>query len=175
MQHATKMILPAIMAAAAVAAAAQPPTPTFSMAISAPDTVKLGAKLSVNLALKNESGQPIYFLRSPAHGEAELYTDLGMRDEKGVPVPEGRYYRALKGHPEEQRKAKKPGFDPPIAVGGSRYREVIPPGETWNDSIVVTGLLELTNLGKYTITLSRYDPESKTVVKSNTVTVTVVR
>jgi hypothetical protein len=165
----------AFMAVALGAANAQPATvkPSFSITISAPEiVVKAGGRVKISLALKNESGERIALVREVSLGLAESYTDLDVRDEKGRPVPESRFYAVLKGKPDPY-KATGPGFAPPLVVGGSHIREWVSPGDTWKDEITVSNLLDMKQPGKYTISLSRLDPASNTVVKSNTITVTV--
>jgi hypothetical protein len=165
----------ALMTAAFAAGAAQPQAskPSFSITISAPETVvKAGGSVKVSLAIRNESRERILLLRSPALGDAEIYTDLDVRDEKGRPVAEGRYYGVLKGR-LDPHKSTAPGFIPPIAVGGSHVRQWVAPGETWKDEITVTNLVDMTRPGRYTISLSHIDPADNEIVKSNTITVTI--
>ena len=47
------------------------------------------------------------------------------------------------------------------------------PGESWRDLILMKNLYDLSQPGQYTIQVRRWDDETKTWVKSNTLTVTV--
>lgn len=47
------------------------------------------------------------------------------------------------------------------------------PGETMTDRVNVSKVYDLTQPGRYTIQFQRLDPETKTFVKSNEITVTL--
>jgi hypothetical protein len=49
----------------------------------------------------------------------------------------------------------------------------VSPGDTWKDEITVSNLLDMNQPGKYTISLSRLDPVTNTVVKSNRIAMTI--
>jgi hypothetical protein len=143
------------------AEAARTVKPTFSVSISAAqDVVKTGSAVMVNMVLTNTSDHKIGFPWIRGSGGRNF--QLNVRDSQGnpaQPVPRsgvdknGRHYARFA-----------------TASVGVVYLE---PGQAKKDEFDACDLYILTRPDKYTIQVQRTDDESKSVVKSNTVTVTV--
>jgi hypothetical protein len=132
-----------------------PEAPPFSIAISAePSIVKLGEPVLLDINLTNTTGSEIPLSsRAVRKGEAANY-GLDLRDAQGVQV--------------SLRKAI------PYRTGRDKiYSIPLPPGGSDHDSIPLDEYYDLSKPGLYTISAERSDPNSKTVAKSNTITVTV--
>jgi len=63
--------------------------------------------------------------------------------------------------------------NPDALQGISGERLVLKPGEDWMDAIKIRNLYDLNQPGDYTIQVERFDPATRTMVQSNTITVTV--
>ena len=60
-----------------------------------------------------------------------------------------------------------------LVVAYSAWNAHVKPGATFEDHVDLTSIYDLSQPGKYTVQVQRTDAVSKTLVKSNTVTVTV--
>jgi hypothetical protein len=134
--------------------------PSFSIVISGPkDVVKTGSPIAVELTKTNLTNHEINTSTVRRFGGPY---EIDVRDEHGD----------LRADTEAARQAKKD-----LVVGGRAFQSVIfsnlKPGEVDHDRIDVQRYIDLSPPGKYTIQLHQFDHESKTTVKSNTVTVTV--
>ena len=160
------LTLAALVASAAAApsqqsGSAQGANPTFSLSITATqDVIKARSAITVKVVLTNISDHKIGFLwfRGDAGGD-DL---LNVRDSQGNPVrpaprtwvgEDGRHYARIRHH-------------------GAFY-DYLEPGQAEKGELDVSKSYILTQPGKYMIQVQRTDDESKSVVKSNTVTVTV--
>jgi len=152
------------------AAFGQPKQPAFSIAISAPDLISAGSEPKLSIVLKNTSDHEIMLGRSVQPDHGELHHDVEVRDDKGDLAPETEYHRKIKG-----RLPATPGKAPPPPNVWSDILTSIKPGETRNDDLTISKLYDLSKPGKYTIQVSRFDEDTKAVVKSNTITVNVTK
>jgi hypothetical protein len=164
--------LPLLFASLVFLAAAfgQPKQPAFSIAISAPDVISAGSEPKLSIVLKNTSDHEIMLGRSVQPGHGELHHDVEVRDDKGDLAPETEYHRKIKG-----RLSATPGKAPPPPNVRSDIFIPMKPGETRNDDLTISKLYDLSKPGKYTIQVSRFDEDTKGVVKSNTITVSVTK
>jgi hypothetical protein len=157
---------------------AQSAKPPVSIVISAPQAVRAGSKIKMDVTLTNVSNHGVIgYFEDVSHSEFNY--DFDVRDSEGKPAPETRLMRAEKG--------LDPGPGPHIwitthlGVGGYRVK----PGESIKGS---ADLSELYNLqpGTYTVQLSWWEnraryrdpqkprpPAGAVVAKSNTITVTI--
>jgi hypothetical protein len=161
---------------------AQEAAPTFTVLITAKQsTVQSGSELSVSALLTNISGHPIVVLMDGGRAaELEGYL-IEVRDSQGRIQRTSRYYwsigriggsklRAPKGsdqdYSDNQYEALRPGS----------FGYINPyPGKTNESWFDVNKLYAPLAPGKYTIQVQRTDEESKTVVKSNVITVTIIK
>ena len=98
---------------------------------------------------------------------AESEYTVDVRDRSGNPPPESKYSKAIKG--------KDTGRPAMVFVNsGELLAFDRKPGDTFTRDLDVSGLYDLSQPGNYTVQVSRFDDESKTWVKSNTVTITIV-
>jgi len=135
----------------------------FSLTIGTPQqVVKAGSEVRVDVVLKNTSDHEITLLRSPGTGRGELEFESDVLSEKGNPASQTKYGHGL----------KKSGLD---AVEGSRIMFRLQPGETYEDSMSLNKLYDLSKPGKYRIELHKRVPDhlGQGVVKSNALVITV--
>jgi hypothetical protein len=141
---------------------------SFSVAISAPQTaVKAGSEIKINIILANTSDrQLVITVDRGAQGEFD-YT-IKLSDSNGHEPPETKYFRAVRG-----KDASDPGDTTTLVVSPSSGLKGLKPGETFKSTIDLTELYNLQQ-GRYAIQLERFDDKSKTLVKSNKLTVSVI-
>lgn len=137
------------------------PEPRFSLTISTPRaTVKNGSEVRLKIVLKNISDVRIPVLKAVGDAQGEFNYDVDIRDGQGKLLPDTKYGKAIKngeGHVF------------------SEFKSVLEPGESAEDEIVLTRLYDLSRLGTHTIQVQRWDVGSKTKVKSNKISITVVK
>jgi hypothetical protein len=139
--------------------------PAISVTISAAsETVKVGSELRIKILITNKSDHEI-LLGKPAGkaGQGEFLNLIEVRDERGNAVPKTRYYRQIRG--EEYV---------PVGVYLSTIGFSVKPGESMEEEAIVSKLYDLDKVGKYRIQTQHDDPDNKALVKSNTITVTVI-
>ena len=139
-------------------------TASFSVTISPEElTVKAGSPVWVVATIENKSNHDVRVYRAISSDMDQggwVYT-VDVRDNKGVASPETRFYRIVQDR------------DPDVTMKKSGGSTKLKPGETMTDRVNVSKLYDLNQPGKYTIQFQRLDPETKTFVKSNEITVTV--
>lgn len=140
----------------------------FSVTIEAPSTAfKIGAPVKLYVILKNTSDHEIQVWRN-ALGQEGLVYKLDVKDEHGK-IPAGtKFEKSLKG-------LENPAYltpETPINISGAWVP--LKSGGTLTDPINVCRLYDLTSPGRYTLQVQRFDDESKTVVKSNTVVLSLI-
>jgi hypothetical protein len=125
----------------------------FTLVISAPHySLAKGSEFKLKVRLENCSGHQMTV------DSAETRYDIQVFDSRGLPAPltdAGRTFRKYLGSGHATFVRLKPG-------------EIL--RESFND---VSKLYDLSPPGEYTIQVSRFDEQTKTWVKSNTITVTV--
>ena len=133
----------------------------FSLFIRAvAPTVKIGSEVRIDVTLRNITNHEIGILSSDP--ESEYMVEV--RDDQGRMAPESDF----------NRKLKAPG-SARIITNSPIYP--LQPHKTLKQQIVVSGLYEMSTPTRYSISVSRTVPEElgSGVIKSNTVTVIVVR
>lgn len=138
--------------------------PCFSINLSAPQTtIRSGYEFRAKVTLT--------MIRSCPYSEgkrmAEFEYTVDVRDSNGNAPLESKYSKAIKG---------KDGGRPAMLFVDSDELPTFDrkSGEAFTRNLDVSGLYDLSEPGNYTVQVSRFDGDSKTLVKSNTVTVTVV-
>ena len=169
-----------------VFAAAAPPLrkPPFSLTIrTTQDVVTAGSEVRVVITLTNISDHDIYdsvpVTSSPA---GENYYGIEIRDDKGVRAPLTRFGYIARGEkppPDKPAQSQNGNADQTRDWGGSFYSGseltvTVEPGKDSYAAIIANQQYDLSRPGKYSIQVSHWDYESKTIVLSNTITVTVV-
>jgi hypothetical protein len=153
--------------------AAQSPTPAFSLSITAePQTAKPGAEVTLSIVLTNNSQKQLPFRMDRYHPESNF--TIRVTDPTGEPAGKTRIYRMNTGDRTGKDAVEAP-YDPhhEVISIGSVGVSGIQPGIVLEQKTVLNKLFDLTQPGKYTIQVEKMDDLSKTVVKSNVVTVTV--
>jgi hypothetical protein len=138
--------------------------PCFSINLSTPESVvKSGYEVRAKVTLR------IIRTCSFAEGKrtAELDYTVDVRDSNGNPPPESNYSKVIKGTYTGRPREVSVSTGDPLAF-------MVEPGQTFTEDLDLDNLYDLSQLGSYTVQLSRFDDESKTWVKSNTVAITVV-
>lgn len=138
--------------------------PSFSIAITAAkQTVKLGDDIRITVTLTNSSPRQMY-LENERNDPAQDYM-VSVQDENG------------------KRPMFTKDFSTPRELSSS-YFEEIKPGDGLKSEIVLNAIYDISTPGKYTVQLWKAirpnlfagaAPAMQGVVKSNTITVTVVK
>jgi hypothetical protein len=140
-------------------------SPVFSLHLEtakrAPD---FGGHFRIGVTLTNESDHKIRLEHDIGHKGDFYYIVMARREDNSEPN-KSEYHRALRG----ERTAN------PILIQGSSIEVALEPGKRVVDVIDLSELYDLNLPGKYTFQVQRTDQYSKTVVKSNVITVTVPR
>jgi hypothetical protein len=140
--------------------AAKPP---FSVTITAaPDVVKVGAAPIIRIVLTNTSNHHINLTHIPGNGAHMYRVDVLDSEGSRAPTAKARTWQDKNG-----RRVRH------IYMGGNSTTVDLDPGQTLKDECPLDERYDLAQPGKYTIQASRYIYETKTWVKSNTITVTV--
>jgi hypothetical protein len=164
----TGLLLLVMSMAAPGTGSAQGTRPSFSVTISVPqEVVAHGSEVKVTIILKNTSNRDIAIPRSPADDQGESHNKLTVRDEEGNLVADKATIPA--------RTDKEKGTQSEVV--NLRMETIIlftvKPGDSLKDGIVLSNVYETLSAGKYSLQVERIDDTTKTVVKSNTITLTV--
>jgi dipeptidyl aminopeptidase/acylaminoacyl peptidase len=134
---------------------------TFSISISAPeDEVQLGSDIRLRIVLKNISDHQITFGHHPGTDYPEFSYRIEVKNAEGRLVEESGYARAAR-EPSRQQSA---GYTV----------EYLPPGGSAVQTAHLVKLVNLSRPGRYTVQVSREDPASNLIIKSNQITLNVV-
>lgn len=139
-------------------------TASFSVTITPEKpTVKVASPVWVVATVENKSNHdiPVYRAISGDMDQGGWVYTVDVRHDKGVASSETRFYRIVQDR------------DPDVTMKRSGGSTKVKPGETMTDRVNVSKLYDLTQPGRYTIQFQRLDPETKTFVKSNEITVTL--
>jgi hypothetical protein len=145
-------------------------SPPFSLTITTPtgETVKAGSPMGLLVVTTNTSGRNILLWAERADREqAGSGYQIDVRRTNGTP-PDTDFGQRAKARTDVPRDATSAQF---VDQSGEKF--VLKPGESWTDTILVNDLYDLRQPGDYTIQVERFDPATSTMVKSNTITVTV--
>jgi dipeptidyl aminopeptidase/acylaminoacyl peptidase len=132
---------------------------SFQITIKAPnDEVQVGSGVRLVISLTNLSNRQILFAHRPGVNNPEFSYKIEVHNAAGRPVEETAY-----GREAEQRRGTE-----------GRTIDYIQPGMSTVQMAHLEKLVNLNKPGKYTVMVSRTDPTTKKVVKSNEVTLNVV-
>jgi hypothetical protein len=163
-------VLSPLMLAVMLGAPARAAEPELSLTVSiAKDGVKAGAEVRLRILLTNLTDHQIQIgrLLHPLGQENEYSFDV--RDNQGRKVPLTRYGRAVNGTPDKGDEGQSCG-------DCSGFGQDLDPHEKVTDEIVISKIYDLTKPGRYTIQVGRphrVSRESETIIKSNTITLTI--
>src|SRR5579863_6639159 len=165
MQSILRVPLIAMVITAVGAVAADPVRAPFSIKISTEHSnVAVGTEVRIRIVLTNMSDHKILLERSVGNNEGEVSNNLDIFCSDGKSAPKTKHYMRLRGEFVERDQH---GIGRPSFIGGM-YGEFVEPGKNFEDNIIVNHNYDLSQPGKYTIQVSRFDPAySKTWVKSN--------
>jgi dipeptidyl aminopeptidase/acylaminoacyl peptidase len=132
---------------------------SFLIAISAPnDEVQVGSDAQVMITLTNLAEHQILFAHRPGTNNPEFSYTIHVRTAAGRVVEETAYGREARGNPQME----------------GRTVDYVQPGQSAVQIAHLTRLVNLSRPGVYTVSVSRKDPESQSVVDSNEITLNVV-
>ena len=132
----------------------------YTVAIGGPqDAVRTGSDVRVTIALRNVSNHQIAFAHKPGTNNPEFSYRIEVKDAKGHLVEETAYGREALQHQQEE----------------SRMVEYVQPGKAAVQTAHLAKLVNLNRPGRYTVQVSRKDAKSGVVVRSNELTLNVVR
>ena len=149
------------------------PQPSISATIRAVGgtTVSTGDKVTLEVVTKNISNH--YSNQRTTRDTRDLarFYRVDVQDSQGGVPPETELGQASGNRGDVPPPGRGPNLPPPGRedVLGKTYA----PGEERTQIIVVNDLYDLSQPGHYTIQVRRWDDDTKTWVKSNTITVTV--
>jgi outer membrane biosynthesis protein TonB len=132
---------------------------SFQIEISAPsDEVQVGGDARIVITLSNTSDREILFSHRPGTNNPEFSYRIEVRNAAGREVEETAYAR------EARQRQQTEG----------RSVDYVQPGMSSVQTAHLTRLVNLSRPGRYTVRVSRVDPATRAVVKSNEVTLNVV-
>jgi hypothetical protein len=132
--------------------------PGYTIAIAGPSTVTLGTPINIIVTVTNITNDDLYW--SSDIGKDSQYKGFHFHLLKGGnAVPSTFLHRKLTG---TQRHG-----DPHEVSGGSSIVLAHPPGKMFEIPIDLSRLYDVTQPGTYTVQVTRYDDETKSVVRSN--------
>jgi hypothetical protein len=145
-------------------------SPRFSITVTAVDsTVKSGSPVWVTVRMENYSNRGLPVYRENAADQGGFVYKADIRTQTGTLAPETKFGRRIQDHDTAEERAREPYVT--VTSGGEQN---LGPGKSIIDRMNISKLYDLTRPGKYTLELQRFDTESKTFVRSNKITVTVI-
>jgi hypothetical protein len=167
-----------VPAPAASAAAVSPASPSISVAIpvggpapNVPNAPNAHLPLDVTVVTRNVSDHRIVLRRQEHALDQDILGPVfrvDIRDSAGSPPPDtqlGQFRNHLGDMPPDQASITS------ARAAGTLVS--LKPGQEWVTTIPFGDLYDLSKPGHYTLRVRRWDDETKTWVKSNTITVTV--
>jgi hypothetical protein len=132
---------------------------SFQIEISAPtDEVQVGGDARIIIALNNKSDHEILFAHRPGTNNPEFSYKIEVRNAAGHEVEETEYAREARTRQQIE----------------GRSVDYLQPGMSSVQTAHLARLVNLSRPGRYTVRVSRVDPTTHTVVKSNEITLNVV-
>ncbi|HEX3374177.1 MAG TPA: S9 family peptidase [Edaphobacter sp.] len=132
---------------------------SFQIEISAPtDEVQVGGDARIIIALNNRSDHEILFAHRPGTNNPEFSYKIEVRNAAGHEVEETEYAREARTRQQIE----------------GRSVDYLQPGMSSVQTAHLARLVNLSRPGRYTVRVSRVDPATHTVVKSNEITLNVV-
>jgi hypothetical protein len=162
------LLLLVMSMAAPCTGSAQGTSPSFSVAISVlQGVVARGSAVKVTIILKNTSNQDIVIPRSNANDQGEFHNKITIRDEEGNLVADK---ATIAAHIDRKKDTQS---ELTSLTMETVINFTLKPGESLKDGIKLSEIYDISKPGKYSIEVERTDDTTNTVVKSNTITLTV--
>jgi len=162
----TLLLFLAIFMAVQNPVAANGPRPVISVNLdSTSKNVKLGDEIQLKIVVTNVSDHEVRLTRSSGKGQGEFFNRFKVFDGQGNEPARTKYYRSLWG----ERGDTEPQEEINIEIVGSLTK----PGDSVTEQVDLNKLYKIEKPGIYKIQVEHEDPETKTLIKSNVVTVTV--
>jgi hypothetical protein len=132
---------------------------SFQIEISAPsDEVQVGADARIVITLSNISDREILFAHRPGTNNPEFSYRIDVRNAAGRVLEETAYAREARVRQQTN----------------GRSVDYVQPGMSSVQTAHLARLVNLSRPGRYTVRVSRVDPATRAVVRSNEVTLNVV-
>jgi hypothetical protein len=167
----TVTVVPAPAPPSAPATGQAPASAPFSLDIGRSYTVRAGLGADVLVVTKNVSAHSIVLRRQAHERDTGMLGSLfrvDVQDSQGNPPPDAELGQSA------NHLAEAPPDPASMALARAAGTVVsLRPGQDWRNTIRVSDLYDLSKPGQYTIQVRRWDDETKTWVRSNTITATV--
>jgi hypothetical protein len=132
---------------------------SFQIEISAPsDEVQVGADARIVITLSNISDREILFAHRPGTNNPEFSYRIDVRNAAGRELEQTAYAREARVRQQTN----------------GRSVDYVQPGMSSVQTAHLARLVNLSRPGRYTVRVSRVDPATRAVVRSNEVTLNVV-
>jgi len=173
----TVTVVPAPAPASTSAAQQAAATPPFTLELRVPSVIpplypaKRGTPVTLQVVTKNVSTHDIILRRQEHERDSGLFGStlrVDVEDAGGNGPPDAELGRSI-----NHLKEASPDPASQAAARAAGTLVSLKPGEDWRTTIWVSDLYDLSEPGEYTVQVRRWDHETKTWVKSNTITVTV--
>jgi hypothetical protein len=139
----------------------------LSITLSPPaDPIILAASIKIMITVKNTSNKGIEWWTWASHDTAYLAFDVLLTKDGHEPETTV-FHRVI-------RRKRRPD-DPPAALAGSFNVSTLEPGKSFNLTIDLKRLYQITEPGEYTLEVSRHAEGSKTTVHSNALTLQIAQ
>ncbi len=138
---------------------------SFSLTIKAEQSqVRSGSALWVDATIKNKTDRTLSMVKALSENmdQGGWVYKVDVRDVNGALAPETKFGSRIEGQQSQKYGTNSSGIVFPLKSGG-----------TIKNRVNINKLYDLTYPGRYTIQFRDFDPETKTFVKSNPITVTV--
>ncbi len=144
--------------------------PAFSLSISTEhNTVAVGSPVLLKIRLTNLSNHVLDDDANPV-----IAGDfIEVRDLSDKPALMTRFYWHATGRKVPKEQVVAGADDPHVGHGLGGRGLHVQPGGTGQIGADITRLYDLSRPGKYTVQVSRFDPDSRTTVKSNKVEIRI--
>ena len=143
------------------------PGPPFAIALDGPSApVRLNAPISVNITVTNISAKEIWWQWERQHKDAGYRAFSWLLTKGGREVETTLFHRKISGRQRAE--------DPQEVEHFSSFPVTYPQGKMFTVTVDLNRLYEIKEPGAYTLYVSRLDENSKTTVRSNTLTLNVV-
>lgn len=158
------------------------PKPSFSVAITTgAGEFKLGAAIPINLILTNTSGSDLRYSVKTIYcpppvdiGVAQRQVQVMLYDEDKNLVPLTQYGALIQGKTGPVALPPEAVSRKGVGCGGGGTRGELKPGESKVEQADLNKDFDLKKPGKYTMRAQRLDDNSKTLVKSDVITITLL-